>query len=66
MSDNHFPHIGLNEILTWACLNGAKAIGFENELGTFEVGKKPGIVLIDNINWEKFQLTEKSRSKRLV
>lgn len=63
---NHFPHIGLDEILTWACLNGAKAIGFENELGTFEVGKRPGIVLIDNINWEKFQLTEKSRSKRLV
>lgn len=63
---NHFPHIPLNEILTWACLNGAKAIGFENELGSFEVGKKPGVVLIDNIDWNKFQLTEKSRSRRLV
>ncbi len=62
----HFPHIELNEILVWACLNGAKAIGFESELGSFEIGKKPGVVLLDNIDWNKFQLTEKSRSRRLV
>lgn len=63
---NHFPHIKLNEFLVWACLNGAKAIGYEKELGSFEVGKKPGIVLVDNINWNTFGLTEKSRSTRLV
>jgi cytosine/adenosine deaminase-related metal-dependent hydrolase len=62
----HFPHISLEEILTWACLNGAKALGFEEELGSFEVGKKPGVVLIENIDWDKFQLSENSRSRRLV
>ncbi len=62
----HFPHIELQEILTWACLNGARAIGYEKELGSFEVGKKPGIVLLDNIDWNSFKLTEKSTSKRLV
>ncbi len=62
----HFPHIELTEILTWACLNGAKAIGYEKELGSFEIGKKPGIVLIDNIDWNTFKLTEKSTSRRLV
>ena len=62
----HFPHIELAEILTWACLNGAKAIGYEKELGSFEIGKKPGIVLIDNIDWNSFKLTDKSCSKRLV
>lgn len=62
----HFPHISLEEILTWACLNGAKALGFESELGSFEVGKKPGIVLIENINWDTFQLSENSRSRRLM
>ncbi len=61
-----FPHIKLEEILKWACYNGAKALGFEDELGSFEVGKRPGVVLIDNIDWEKLQLTEKSRSRRLV
>lgn len=62
----HFPHIKLDEILVWACLNGAKAIGYEKELGSFEIGKKPGIVLIDNIDWNTFKLTEKSTSRRLV
>ncbi len=62
----HFPHIELYEILVWACLNGAKAIGYEKELGSFEIGKKPGIVLIDNIDWNTFKLTEKSTSRRLV
>jgi imidazolonepropionase-like amidohydrolase len=56
----------LEEILTWACINGAKALGFESELGSFEVGKKPGIVLIENIDWNNFQLTENSNSRRLV
>lgn len=62
----NFPHISLEEILVWACYNGAKAIGFESFLGSFEPGKKPGVVLIDNIDWENFKLTEKSRSKRLA
>lgn len=37
------------EILQWATLNGAKALDMENELGSFSKGKKPGVVLIDNI-----------------
>ena len=62
----NFPHIGLDEILVWACYNGAKAIGYESELGSFEQGKRPGVVLIDNIDWDNFKLTEKSRSRRLA
>lgn len=41
----HFPTIPLAEILQWATLNGAKALGMEHELGSFTKGKKPGIVL---------------------
>jgi Cytosine deaminase and related metal-dependent hydrolases len=62
----NFKNIPLNEILTWACLNGAEAIGKKNELGSFSVGKKPGAVLIDNIDWENLKLTEKSTSKRII
>lgn len=42
----HFPLIPLATILQWATWNGAKALGMENELGSFEKGKKPGLVLI--------------------
>lgn len=45
----NFPSIPLEEILQWATSNGAKALKMDNELGSFEKGKKPGIVLI-NIN----------------
>jgi cytosine/adenosine deaminase-related metal-dependent hydrolase len=41
----HFPLIPLTEILQWATLNGAKALEMDNHLGSFETGKKPGIVL---------------------
>jgi cytosine/adenosine deaminase-related metal-dependent hydrolase len=44
----NFPSIHLEEILQWATNNGAKALGMENELGSFEKGKRPGIVTINN------------------
>lgn len=42
----HFPAIPLETILQWATLNGAQALGFEDALGSFEKGKKPGVVFI--------------------
>jgi cytosine/adenosine deaminase-related metal-dependent hydrolase len=44
----HFPHIPLETVLKWATGNGAKALQMDNELGSFEKGEKPGLVLIDN------------------
>ncbi len=37
----------MQTILQWATINGAKALGRADELGSFEQGKKPGLVLID-------------------
>lgn len=45
----HHPHIPLEEMLGWATINGARALQMEKHLGSFETGKKPGIVLIENI-----------------
>lgn len=41
------PFIALENVLKWATLNGAKLLGFERELGSFEKGKRPGINLIE-------------------
>jgi len=43
----HFPSIALEEILTWATINGAKALEMDQTLGSFDKGKKPGIVFFD-------------------
>jgi cytosine/adenosine deaminase-related metal-dependent hydrolase len=42
-----FPALPLETILHWATLSGAKALQWDNELGSFEKGKKPGVVVID-------------------
>ena len=39
--------ISNQDLLKWATLNGAKALGFESELGSIEIGKEPGLVLMD-------------------
>jgi cytosine/adenosine deaminase-related metal-dependent hydrolase len=42
----HFPEISLETLLQWATINGAKALQWDSELGSFEKGKKPGVILI--------------------
>ena len=43
----NFPHLKTATLLQWATINGAKALQMDNELGSFEKGKTPGIVLIE-------------------
>ena len=46
--NERLPEIPLETILRWATINGARALGREDELGSFEKGKKPGVVLLDS------------------
>jgi cytosine/adenosine deaminase-related metal-dependent hydrolase len=43
----HFPEISLEILLSWATYNGACALQMDHIIGSFEAGKKPGIVQID-------------------
>jgi len=42
-----FPELRAGQLLQWATLNGARALGMEAGLGTFAPGKQPGVVLIE-------------------
>ncbi len=44
----YFPELTLETILQWATSSGAKALQWDDELGSFEKGKKPGLCLIEN------------------
>lgn len=41
----HFPQLPVETVLQWATANGASALQWEDALGSFEKGKKPGVVL---------------------
>ena len=46
----HQPKIPLAEMLGWATINGAQALQMDKHLGSFEKGKKPGVVLIKGMD----------------
>ena len=59
----NFPEVPLGELLTWASRNGAEFLA-RPEFGTLEPGKRPGLVLIDNLDADG-RLTAASKSRRL-
>lgn len=61
-----FPSVDFHTTLKWATINGAKALNIDNMYGTLEVGKKPGLVLVDHFDFTKMRPTEKSVAKRLI
>lgn len=61
-----FRNIPLAEMLQWATINGARALGVEDIYGTIEVGKRSGIINITGVNLDDFALTESSRAVRII
>ncbi len=62
----YYPEINLNHLIDWATINGAKALGFDSDLGTIQKGKKPGLNLVTDVDFHKMQLTSQSEVKVLV
>jgi cytosine/adenosine deaminase-related metal-dependent hydrolase len=56
--------IPLTEVVQWATINGARALQIEDKLGSFEKGKQPGIVLIDQLDGQS--ITSASTAKRIL
>ena len=61
---HNFPGISLTELLKWATINGAEALQMDDKLGSFEKGKQPGVVLIENAG--DTQLNEKTSVRRIL
>jgi methylmalonyl-CoA mutase len=57
-----FDQIPLDEMLSWATINGASALQMDKHLGSFEIGKKPGVVIIENVVGENNIKNSISRS----
>ncbi len=58
--------ISFEKMLTWATLNGAKALNMANTFGSLEKNKKPGVLLLSGINIHSYMISESARLTRLV
>jgi imidazolonepropionase-like amidohydrolase len=58
--------IPLAELLTYATLNGAKALGIAERKGSIEVGKRPGLVVLSNVDMQAMRITTESYATRII
>ena len=61
-----FRDIPLAELLQWATINGAKALGIDDKYGTLEVGKRSGVVNLTGVDLANFALTPETKAKRIL
>lgn len=54
--------------LEWATMGGAEALGISAEIGSLEVGKRPGLVIVEGIEEQdgELQLSPTAHSRRLI
>ncbi|MDY0201965.1 MAG: amidohydrolase family protein [Tenuifilaceae bacterium] len=61
-----FSELNFAEVLCWATINGAKALGLDSDIGTIELGKSPGLNLITPFDFESGTIRDDSRVVRLA
>ncbi len=60
------PSISLTDLISWATINGARALGQEDNYGIIGPGKKPGLLILDGIDFKNFKLSAGTFVKRLM
>ena len=61
-----FPSVRLEDLIAWSTMNGAKALGEEKDYGTIEPGKKPGLLLLQDLDLVNLKLLPESKVRRLI
>jgi len=59
-----FHGLSTARLIEWGTINGAKYLGIDDEKGTLEAGKTPGLNLITGLDGLK--ITPESKVRRLV
>ncbi len=58
--------IPLETLLQWVTLGGAQALGVDDSYGSLQTGKRPGVVLLEGIDWDTMALLPTASARRLV
>jgi aminodeoxyfutalosine deaminase len=59
-----FPSLTTERLLQWATINGARYLGIDEEKGTIEPGKTPGLNLLTGL--DELKITSATKVRRLV
>ncbi|MCJ7446424.1 MAG: amidohydrolase family protein [Bacteroidales bacterium] len=62
----HFPSLTMEQLIRWATINGARALGEDYNYGTIEPGKKPGLLLLQNLDLINLKLLPETTVTRLL
>ena len=62
----YFPHFSLETLIRWATINGAKALCEDHFFGSIEPGKRPGLILLKNVDLVNLKLLPGTTVRRLI
>jgi cytosine/adenosine deaminase-related metal-dependent hydrolase len=62
----HFPSLSITELVSWATINGAKALGKQEQFGSIKTGRRPGLLLLQNVDLQNMKLLPESFVTRLA
>ncbi len=62
----NFPSLSIEELITWATVNGARALNEEENFGKIREGMKPGLLLLQNVDLINMKLLPESHLIRLA
>lgn len=62
----HYPSLAIEDLVAWGTINGARALGADEEFGRIEPGKKPGLLLLQNVDLVNMKLLTESYVTRLL
>ena len=62
----HVPEVSLDQLIQWSTLNGATFFDWDQNLGSIEKGKTPGLNLITSLNVQPLHLKGDCKVQRLA
>jgi cytosine/adenosine deaminase-related metal-dependent hydrolase len=62
----NFSELTIEELVSWATINGARALDEDSRFGKIEKEKKPGLLLLQNLDLINMKLTQETTVTRLI